>query len=306
MRSFVLVFRAAVFHHDQAARLFTAAADRQQGQGAELLELFLAEHGHLQGAIGGSTQLLGTLAQVARRADVARQIAQRARFIDAHADGGTDAQAGFQLGLTLLVGTNHAQAGQRDGLARLALHLGEAIGSAQRALGDHARHPVSLTQLEIQLETSEGRVFDGQLEQGGHGGVEATLVTAFVELFLTAETGQQQALSAEARSEGHQQGIAELGLEVAALDQLGNQLLAGIVESCRSTGEVALDDRYHDAGGFKLGRIGSDYRKFHGNSTRASEGTKMNSTRMKDVVRPGVPGSRRHRGHGLDGGADRS
>ena len=71
--------RAAIFQHDEARRLVAAAGDRQQATHLQAPDAGFIENAHAQAAAIAALELARLRRQIARRADVGRQVAEIAQ-----------------------------------------------------------------------------------------------------------------------------------------------------------------------------------------------------------------------------------
>ena len=127
--------RAGVAQHDQLGRLARAARDRQQRAHAELLHVAALEH------FDAELELLGELprlvGEVGGRAQVRRQVAQRARQVGAVGRGGRLLEGGLRLLRDRRAGDGERHRRERRG-GRLVLRL-ELVEAVERRRAARAR-----------------------------------------------------------------------------------------------------------------------------------------------------------------------
>src|SRR5690606_19079593 len=96
------------------------------------------------------------------------------------------------------------------------------------------------------------------------GGGERVAECLVAELLALAEADQQQALGRDALRVGDEQGGTRLGLEVTALEQVGEATAAGRVEGvARSRQRAVGEGAGNEETGLELLRMGGLYGKFH-------------------------------------------
>ena len=242
-----------IFHHDEFRGLTAAARDGEQGTHAELLHLCLFQHRDFQLAALG--ELAGFIREIARGADVGRQVAQGAGQGDAAGDGRANPQAFFRL-LALFAAAGQ----QRELLQRRlvlvfagALALVEAIGDFLSGFYRVAREPEGVRALDGEQGEGTHGFLHARLVQRAHRFLHRLAVAAQAEVALGTETHQQHALRLEFGHIEQQQGLAGAPLDGAALGQLAEIAVARLVQRMGRSGQLAAFEQPHDQAGRSQG-----------------------------------------------------
>ena len=195
-----------------------AVRDRQEGAHAEPLELGLAEHPRADRAVL-AREALGDGAEVARRADVRRQVREVAGQGCAGGDGGAVFEAALGGGEFGAVGAGdaHLLQARRRRPAR-GLEVGDLVAAAADRLGDEARPVVRIDVGDALGRDQHERIARARAQQRLGRGGERAPVGAAVPVLGGAEADQEDARRRAAAEVRQQQRLAEPPREVALID----------------------------------------------------------------------------------------
>src|SRR5690606_8720652 len=140
----------------------------------------------------------------------------------------------------------------------------EAVG----AVGEDARRllqpPFVRASGDLDVGERDRRLPRGAGGDRRRGGGERVAERLVAELLALAEADQEQALGRDALGVGDEHGGARLGLEVTALEQVGEAAAAGRVEGVGGGRQGAVGEGAgNEETGLELLRMGGLYGKFH-------------------------------------------
>jgi hypothetical protein len=231
----VALLAAAVLEDDQARRLLGAARDRQEGAHAELPDVGLLEHLRAHGLVLLRERLRG-LAEVARGADVRRQV--REVLHEGHARGDAAAVAHAALGVGGCDVRDHDADSRELRLRRLLgrLEIVDAVERVADALDGVAR---GVVRVEPRHRVG-GEVGDGArcaaLRQPLGCGIHRAPVGLAAERRFRPETDQQDPLGGTAADTRERVSLGALPGEVSAPNHAGDRAAARAVEPPRGLG----------------------------------------------------------------------
>ena len=233
---------AGVVEHDQLGRLARALRHRQQGTHPQFLHILALEQ--FQAELPFFCELPCLLAEVGRRADIAREVAQVLGQVHACAYR-------LPLAQTAPGGSRVARHGQnfdvrkRARFALFAFHGVEAIG----AFGGHQRHlarfPGCIAAAGFDIAHAQRKGAGAGFLRGLDRGARRIAVLAFVQLRLFAQPDEQHALRRKALDAVQDQRSTELAFHVAAAQDFAERTLRRAVECAGSCAQFAAGIHTH-------------------------------------------------------------
>ncbi len=192
-------------------------------------------------------ELQGLLAEVTRRADVGRKVAEVAGEIHPVRDRETARRGGFAVGEVRALRYRQRELAQRSAdLGLLAFHPVEAVNGFHRDDDRVLDAPGDLAPLHLFLgQIDDGFVGAGlvqELDRGFHRRAELSVA----EVALLAEADQQHAIGERPAHVVQEQRRAELALHVAATDDFADITVRRAVDQLRGQRKLAVVEHAHD------------------------------------------------------------
>ncbi len=200
---------AAVLEHDEARRLVAAAGHREQAAHLQAADAGLIVDAHAQPAPIGALELARLRGQIARRADVGRQIPQVAQQLRALGYRGAGGQPAPHIGNGCGLDRSHQDPRQcRRARTSRGLQIVDAIQARAGNLRDAAAEVIVVQLARPRALERDRRRGDARARQRGDRGLQRAAPAATVELRPDAQADQHQPTAGQSGYLGQQQRLA--------------------------------------------------------------------------------------------------
>jgi hypothetical protein len=266
----VALAAARVLENDEPRRLVRSARDRQERAHAKSADLPLLEHARAHGLVPPGEVARG-LGEVARRADIRRQVREVLHERDARGNADPVADAALR-GLGRRIRRDVVEARElRLWRLRRGLPIRDAVERVVHALDGVARRVV-IVDARYAIGREPGRRAGGAaLREPLRRSEHCATVGLAPEAGLRPEADEQDALGGAAPDAGYREGFRALAGEVPALQDARDGAAARPVDPPPGIGQdAAFVDAYDRAGGRLARRAGLDCVKLHDPRSPAS------------------------------------
>ena len=234
---------------------------RQQRAHAELAHVLLFQH--LAAQLVAARQRLCLIREVARGADVARQIPQ----VLGEVLSGPQRRTALHrrgLGPRALAGQAQRNPGERLAVVLLALELIEAIGDIGRNGCAVQQCPLAVAAFHLHLGQEQRRLRCAAVGQRSHRGAHRFAVLLGPEIGCLPEPDEEHALGRDPGHTVQQQRAAQASLQIAVREDARQVPFGCALDGLGGGGQLAaLEHAGHDATALDRGRVCSFCAKLH-------------------------------------------